>query len=207
MNKATNFSTLKEQERENRKVIIIKAAERAFAKKPFNQVTMRSIANEAGITPTAIYRYFADQQSLFAEAYIRSNNRLLEKCKRILDASSELDLQNIAMTAIDHFMNEDLNLKMRAHFMIDDSLSGDLLIKLTDNTKYFIDQIENHINRFTNKSDTRVLALTFFAALNGILLTYRKSPGKSHQDVIENMKRETGLVSQLFKDKILSDSK
>jgi len=110
------------------------------------------------------------------------------------------------MTTIDHFMNEEQNLKMRAHFMIDDSLSDDLLVKLTDNTKYFVDQIESHMKRFTDKSETRVLALTFFAALNGVLLTYRKSPGKSHRDVVKNMKKEARLVAQLFKDKALSAS-
>lgn len=199
-----DFSSLKELERENRKTLIINAAERVFTRKPFDQVTMRDIAEEAGITPTAIYRYFSDKQDLYAEAYIRSNNRLLEKLTKIIEKAEELNLEMIAMTTIDHFVSEEQNLKMRAHFMIDDSLSDELLGKLIENTKFFVDQIEAHIKKFSKHSDTRVLSLTFFAALNGVLLTFRKRPGKSKEDVEKIIRKETQIISRIFNEKLKS---
>ncbi len=200
----TDFSALKEQERENRKNLIINAAERVFTNKPFDQVTMRNIAKEAGITPTAIYRYFTDKQSLYAEAYVRSNNRLLKKLTEIIDSSSALCFEEMAMKVIDHFVTEEQNLKMRAHFMIDDSLSDELSIKLSENTRFFTDRIEEHLKRFTDDPDTRLLALTFFASLNGVLLTYRKIPGKTDEEITKNMKKSGAVIAQIFKDRILT---
>ena len=200
----TDFSALKEQERENRKNLIINAAERVFTNKPFDQVTMRNIAKEAGITPTAIYRYFTDKQSLYAEAYVRSNNRLLKKLTEIIDSNSALCFEEMAMKVIDHFVTEEHNLKMRAHFMIDDSLSDELSIKLSENTRFFTDRIEEHLKRFTDDPDTRLLALTFFASLNGVLLTYRKIPGKTDEEITKNMKKSGAVIAQIFKDRILT---
>ncbi|MDT8273347.1 MAG: TetR/AcrR family transcriptional regulator, partial [Desulfomonilia bacterium] len=189
----------------NRKTLIINAAERVFARKPFDQVTMRDIAEEAGITPTAIYRYFSDKQDLYAEAYIKSNNRLLEKLLTVVENSGDLNLETIAMTTIDHFVNEEQNLKMRAHFMIDDSLSDELLQKLTENTKFFVDKIESHIKKFSNHPDTRVIALTFFAALNGVMLTFRKRPGKTKDDSMKVIRKETKIISDIFGNKLKTE--
>ncbi|HDP23950.1 MAG TPA: TetR/AcrR family transcriptional regulator [Deltaproteobacteria bacterium] len=205
MEEPTDFSSLKEMERENRKTLIINAAERVFARKPFDQVTMRDIAEEAGITPTAIYRYFSDKQDLYAEAYIKSNNRLLEKLLTVVENSEDLNLETIAMTTIDHFVNEEQNLKMRAHFMIDDSLSDELLQKLTENTKFFVDKIEAHIKKFSNHPDTRVIALTFFAALNGVMLTFRKRPGKTKEDSMKVIRKETQIISDIFGNKLKTE--
>ena len=42
------LSQMKTREREDRKNMIIDAAERVFSNKPFNKVSMREIAEEAG---------------------------------------------------------------------------------------------------------------------------------------------------------------
>ncbi|MBN2283706.1 MAG: TetR/AcrR family transcriptional regulator [Deltaproteobacteria bacterium] len=200
----TDFPMLKEQERENRRNLIIDAAERVFSAKPFEQVTMRNIAMEVGITPTAIYRYFADKQALYAESYVRSNNRLLEKLVKVFEHSSDLNLEKIATITVDHFLGEEQNLKMRAHFMIDDMLNDNLLGKLSENTKYFVDTIEQHFRKFSSDPEVRILALTFFAALNGVLLTYRKSPGKSRAEIVKNIRKEAQIVSEIFTKRLMS---
>ena len=63
------LSELKEKEKDARRTIIVDAAEKEFATKPFNKVNMRVIAKRAGISPALIYRHFPDQQSLFAETF------------------------------------------------------------------------------------------------------------------------------------------
>lgn len=198
----TDFSSLKEIERENRKNLIIHAAERVFGRKPFDQVTMRDIAAEAGITPTAIYRYFSDKQDLYAEAYIKSNHRLLERLMSVIENSEALNLETIALTIMDHFVKEEQNLKMRAYFMIDDSFSDELLQKLTENTKYFLDKMETHIRRFSSHPEPRVISLTFFAALNGVMLTFRKRPGKTKEDSLKVIRKETQIISDIFSKKL-----
>lgn len=70
------FSDLKDRERKNRKNLMIDAAERVFASKPFDEVSMRDIASEAGISHATIYRYFPDQQTLFVDALVRGVEQL-----------------------------------------------------------------------------------------------------------------------------------
>ncbi len=70
------LSQMKTREREDRKNLIIDAAEQVFSNKPFNKVSMREIADEAGIAPSSIYTYFPNQESLFVEATVRDSNRL-----------------------------------------------------------------------------------------------------------------------------------
>ncbi|PKN76248.1 MAG: TetR/AcrR family transcriptional regulator, partial [Deltaproteobacteria bacterium HGW-Deltaproteobacteria-1] len=87
MKKQTVLSKLKEQEKLARRTIIIDAAEKEFAEKPFQKVTMRDIAKRAGISPALIYRHFPDQQSLFAEAYMRGIGKVFEKIFVTIDKS------------------------------------------------------------------------------------------------------------------------
>ena len=68
--KKNTFADLKANEKKARQDVIIDAAERVFAVKPFSKVSIRDIAREAGISHASIYRYFPDQQSLFVEAFL-----------------------------------------------------------------------------------------------------------------------------------------
>ncbi len=71
------LSKLKEQEREARKNLIMDAAERVFANKPYNKVSLREIADEAGIGTSSIYTYFPNQETLFVETLVRETTNLL----------------------------------------------------------------------------------------------------------------------------------
>jgi len=90
MIKTVSFNKLKEHEREVRRDLIISAAERVFAKKAFNMVTIRDIAKEAGISHALIYRYFPDQQSLFVEACIRRGAEIVEFVNQLIDDDSNI---------------------------------------------------------------------------------------------------------------------
>ncbi|HQI24391.1 MAG TPA: helix-turn-helix domain-containing protein, partial [Smithella sp.] len=70
MKKKNTFAELKNNEKRARQGVIVEAAQRVFAVKPFNKVSIRDIAREAGISHASIYRYFPDQQSLFVEAFL-----------------------------------------------------------------------------------------------------------------------------------------
>ncbi len=59
-------------------VIILGAAERVYERSGRAGLTMRAVAAEAGITPTAIYRHFADRADL--------DRKLLERARRRLGA-------------------------------------------------------------------------------------------------------------------------
>lgn len=71
------MSTLKKTKGEQTKDRILHVARQQFAKLPYEQVTTRSIAAEAGIDAAMIHRYFGSKDGLFAaivENGIRAEN-------------------------------------------------------------------------------------------------------------------------------------
>lgn len=56
------LTDLKMQDKELRKNIIMDAAERVFANKPYDKVNIREIAKEAGMATSSIYTYFPNQR-------------------------------------------------------------------------------------------------------------------------------------------------
>ena len=67
----STFMRMREDEREIRKTLIINAAMILFERMPFQDIGMRDIAAEAGVSAASIYRYFPSRDDLFAEALIR----------------------------------------------------------------------------------------------------------------------------------------
>jgi len=121
MKKETSFGSLREHEREARRDIIVAAAERVFAVRPFDQVSIRDIAREAGISHASIYRYFPDQRALFVEAFLRG----AEKLERLIDGAADGGIGSITDTYIRFLIDNDQYFRMMTHFMLDGSLSGE----------------------------------------------------------------------------------
>lgn len=199
------FSKLKIREREARKNLIVNAAERSFAGKPFNKVSMRDIAREAGISPASIYRYFPDQQTLFVEAFLRGSRRVIESFRVAVEENSGVSLERIAGEFLDFLIENDPYFRMMTHFMLDGSLSPALVERLNEESRLLIDQFDFLFETMHAKGDRRLLAHAFFSAMNGILITFRDYPGRSREEVIEHMKLVGRVIARLFTLSITSD--
>jgi AcrR family transcriptional regulator len=79
---------------ELRRERVIDAAERVFAGQPYEQVTMDSVADEAGISRALLYRHFPGKHALFAAVYQRAADRLVDRIR--LDADAPLEGQILA---------------------------------------------------------------------------------------------------------------
>ncbi len=194
MKNTQSFQQLKESEKENRKKIIIDAAERVFASKPFNQVTMRDIAKEAGITPGAIYRYFPDQQALFVEAFLRGAEKIIQELEQVIFKSKN-PLKDTIATFLKFLMKHDQYFRMMTHFMLDAQLSHDLVEKLNEAERKLLDQFTM---LFQKKHNSRLLAHSLFAAMNGVMITFHNYPGRSQKDIHRHMRRLGDMLYQLF---------
>lgn len=64
---------------EARRSAILEAAAASFAKRPFAEVTVASIAARAGASDALLYRYFGGKEELYAEIVRLSIERLLER--------------------------------------------------------------------------------------------------------------------------------
>ena len=61
-----------------RRAHILDAAGRCFAREGFHRATMQHIVREAGLSPGALYRYFASKEDLFLEVGMRAAQRHFE---------------------------------------------------------------------------------------------------------------------------------
>lgn len=70
---------------DGRRQQIIDAAYRCFARKGFHQTTMREIYAEAGLSPGAVYHYFASKDDIIEASFLFDHQRSLPIFEQALD--------------------------------------------------------------------------------------------------------------------------
>ncbi len=197
----TAFSRLKEQEKRARQDVIVDAAQRVFAVKPFNKVSIRDIAREAGISHASIYRYFPDQQTLFVEAFLRGAKEIVQVLDDIVQSIEEGDVEKVTEEFISYMIANDQYFRMMTHFMLDGSLSADMVEKLNAAERLLFVEFDKLFRKMatTGEKDVRLISHAFFAALNGVLITFRNYPGRNREDVTRHMRRIAGIIADKFK--------
>lgn len=197
--KKNTFAKLKEKERDAKRAVIIDAAERVFAAKPFNKVNIRDIAAEAGISHATIYRYFPDQQTLFVEAFLRGVDEILDRVDTVVELQDGSQaLEAIAESLIGFLSGNDHYFRMMTHFMLDGDLAPTLLERLNDAERSLLDRIEAIFVADGATENSRAMAHAFFAALNGILISFRDYPGRDRKEVLVHMQALGKLIAERF---------
>jgi AcrR family transcriptional regulator len=199
MTKSDSFNKLKEQEREARRDLIIAAAERVFSTKSFNAVTIRDIAKEAGISHALIYRYFPDQQSLFVEACIRRGAKIVEFISKLIDDNNNIKIEKVTDLFINFLVENDQYFRMMTHFMLDGSLSKEMIECLNIGERVLLDQFDRIFVKVSSGKNVRMLSHAYFAAMNGIVITFRNYPGRSRKEVMNHMQALGKIIAAKFK--------
>ena len=202
----TTFASLKEEERKARQRVIVDAAERVFGKKPFEQVSMREIAQEAGIAVSSIYRYFPDQQSLFVEAFVLGTQEIIDRVDQRIASGKISNLADFVLIYIDFLIEHDHHFRMMTHFMLDGQLSGPLLEKLNQAARSILEQFDSIIAGEPKPQQTRLHSHALFAALNGILISFRNYPGRDPDDVRRHMEKLARLAAAMCESHLRASS-
>ena len=84
--------------------------------------------------------------------------------------------------------------------MLDGSLNADLTTRLNETERLLLDQMEKLFSKMNVKGNTRMLSHAFFAAINGVLITFRNYPGRSRKDVARHMKKIGKIIALKFKE-------
>lgn len=187
MEENTTFADLKSEAILARRELIVEAAERVFAVKPFHRVSIRDIAQEAGISHALIYRYFPDQQSIFVEAFIRGAEEIGGVIELLIDDSETPDIAKISDAFLSYCIDNDQYLRMLTHFMLDGELSPEKVEKINAAERRFFDQFDRLFRKMKKPEPVRPLSHAFFAALNGVLITFRNYPGRTPEEVKQHM--------------------
>lgn len=199
MKASTVLSELKEKEKLARRLIIIDAAEKEFTSKPFPKVTMRDIARRAGVSPALIYRHFPDQQSLFAEAFMRGISRVFEKIFITIEQSPDGAIEQVMMDFIEYFTLNDQYFQMMMNFFLGGSVDPELFEKLTKIEREILGHFDLIFKKMNAEGDPRQHSHTLFASLTGVVATFRNHPDKNTLQVLRHRQRIAGNLAKLFK--------
>lgn len=194
------FSSMKKNERKARQEAIISAAERVFSTKPFADVSIRDIAKEAGISHASIYRYFPDQQTLFVEAFLRGSENIISFLAELVDENKSVSIEKVTEKFLDYLIENDRYFRMMTHFMLDGSLGDELIERLNNAERLLLDQMDKLFVKMNSKGDVRMLSHAYFAAMNGVLITFRNYPGRSREEVISHMRKLGKVIALKFRE-------
>ena len=101
---------------------------------------------------------------------------------------------------ISYLIENDRYFKMMTHFMLDGSLSPELVDRLNAAEKLLLDQMDKLFIRMKAKGDIRMLSHAYFSAMNGVLITFRNYPGRNKDEVAGHMKKLGKIIALKFKN-------
>ena len=196
--KRNTLNKLKQQERQIREDLIIEAARSVFGTKTYDQVSMNEIAKAAGIAKSSIYTYFPNQEALFVETAFRDTEKFIASLDRKLQKAEGLTLNTFINDYLDYNIEHDAHWRMITHFALHGNIGAASAQKLNRISIQMMDLLETVLEKIGCRGDNRLMAHTLFAALSGIMISFRKYPGRSEDERIAHMKRIAGMVEQML---------
>ena len=105
-----NQNPIKTEKAQERLAQVVKIAHRLFANRGYEQVGVREIAKEAGISPMQVYRLGVDKHDLLAEVILIVNQEMIDKIKPFNSASHATALSFIEKYLLDLYQ-QDIEIK------------------------------------------------------------------------------------------------
>lgn len=182
-----------------REDLIIDAARTVFGAKTYDKVSMQEIANAAGIAKSSIYTYFKNQEALFVEAAYRDTKRFISELEaQLRDKDDAARLEALIAHFLDYNTRNEVYWQMITRFSLYGEISGDSSRKLDVVARRFMDLLDVVFAGRPSGADKRLLSHTLFAALSGILIAFRKYPGRSEAESLAHMQRVGRLIKDMF---------
>jgi len=201
----SKFAELKEKEKQARKQIVVESALTLFAKKPFYEVGMREVADEAGISPATIYRYFPSQEELFNEAFIQDISSASKEFKKLVLKDKPASIEKFAVKFVDHLIENESTFQMMTYLMLKNNLANPVIGRFDSVTKIFFDLFEQLLIRHkVNKKNTRMYSLSFIASITGILMTFRNYPLKSKKAIRNHIMKVIKVTASIYDDQLIN---
>jgi AcrR family transcriptional regulator len=192
------LENLKQIERDSRRKIILDAALSLFAIKDFRSVTVREIAKHAGVSIGTIYNYYPNLMELFLDVFLNSAEEITHILNKMSEKASPT-LEQLCEFYITYLNDNMTFYQMMSHFMLGGELSYDATRKLDKKMKELMNRMEMALLASGRKSNTRITAHALFSALNGIMISYARYPGKTDDDIRRHTLRLASVIAGVFK--------
>ncbi len=199
MGKRSTFLELKESERAYRRDLILDAAMSLFAERPFHEIGMRDIANEAGISPASIYRYFSSRDDILAEILGHEVSEGSQRQQKRLE-TGRASLEDIAAGIVDFFMEKEATLQMLNYFLLKEEVDEEARNKFSAIQVHYLEQFDQVLQSMgCDPDNVRLFSRAFFASLLGIIISFRNSPDKSSETNKKHVYRLAKMTATIFK--------
>lgn len=116
------------------------------------------------------------------EAFLRGTTPLLDQFAGHIAKNRKPRLEEAADIFIAYLTENEQYFKMMTHFMLEGTLHEGLLDTLDAIERSMLDRFDVLFRKAGAKEDVRLVSHCFFAALNGILITFRRHPGRSDEE-------------------------
>ncbi|WP_022668139.1 TetR/AcrR family transcriptional regulator [Desulfospira joergensenii] len=201
----SRFAELKEKEKQARKQIVIESALALFAKKPFYEVGMREVADEAGISPATIYRYFPSQEELFNEAFLQDIYSVSKEFQKMVEKEEPASIDEFGIKFVEHLIENESSFQMMAYLMLKYNLTHPVKGKFDSVTKVFFDLFSTLLKRHgMSEENARIYSHSFVASITGILMTFRNFPLKDRESVKAHIIKIVKITASIYSAQLLN---
>jgi len=203
MSKKSTFLQLKENERAYRRDIILDAAVGLLGQYSFHDVGMRDIAEEAGISPASIYRYFSSRDDILVDILSQEVEKGEKRQWRRV-RSGEASLEEIAAGIVDFFWERESTLQIVGHFLWNYDVDEDAKQKFHSIQKSYLEEFDRVLTGLGCRGyNVRIFSKSFFASLFGIIATYRNYPqGGDPAHAYNNLHKLASTTASIFKNEM-----
>jgi len=193
------LSELKKKERLARQDLIIDAARTLFGRSTYDRVSMAEIARTAGIAKSSIYTYFPNQEALFVEIAWRDTEQFVGGLEKDIESCAGDPVEALITGFLEYYLQHEARWRMITHFALNGNKNNASVDRLNAISRRVMDCFEAAFARLAPASeDNRLMAHTLFSALSGILISFRKYPGRSEEEKRAHMLRLGAVFREMF---------
>jgi AcrR family transcriptional regulator len=198
MTEPTKFTDIKEQERIQKRNLILDVAEKIFSQKTFDDVNMRELAREVGISPGAIYTYFPDKESLYVAVSLRGFQRAVDIMRDMINSGDDT-LDKIAVRYMEEMIDNYDYMRIVQHCIMDGKFKTEESIEqLKEISRELFSIFDSILLKEIDVKNIRPVTHLIFSVLNGIVFTFGKYPGRTREEGVEHMKKLARLFIALL---------
>ncbi len=190
------LSSLKAQERDARRKLILGAARELFAKKNFRSVTVREIARAAGMSIGTIYYYYDSLDEIFLDVFLKSAESIILWLNKEFEEQSPT-LEDLCSKYVE-FLYEDMTFcQIMSNYMLGGEMSEEGTEKLNRNMRTFMDRLSSLIENAAGIDDSsRTVTHALFASMNGIVVSYARYPGRNKSEILKHSRDLAELIGR-----------
>lgn len=194
----STFLQLKHTEREYRREVILDAAVKLFANKPFASIGMRDIARQAGISPASIYRYFSSRDAILMEVLGQKIQEIKSEHVRRTGKSSP-DLEEVALSMVDFFLDKDSILHLMTHFLLKEDVDPEAMSRFQEIRDYYLNNFDHiMLQAGVAPQGVRLFSHAFFSSILGLIVVFHSQDGRDKEERRRHLHRLARLTAAVF---------